>query len=58
MTPLTLNEITKKADITIAFARRMHNDPWPFDGEGENLNLMKKFNLQKRNIIYCKFIKT
>ncbi|VDM09791.1 unnamed protein product [Wuchereria bancrofti] len=34
VTRITLNEISKKADITVAFARRMHNDPWPFDGEG------------------------
>ncbi|VIO97500.1 Matrixin family protein [Brugia malayi] len=34
VTRITLNEISEKADITIAFARRMHNDPWPFDGEG------------------------
>ncbi|VDK82366.1 unnamed protein product [Litomosoides sigmodontis] len=34
VTPLTLNELSKKADITVAFARRMHNDPWPFDGQG------------------------
>ncbi|VBB32447.1 unnamed protein product [Acanthocheilonema viteae] len=32
--PLTLNERSKNADITVAFARRMHNDPWPFDGQG------------------------
>ncbi|CAG9537330.1 unnamed protein product [Cercopithifilaria johnstoni] len=32
--PITLNEISKKADITVAFARRMHGDPWPFDGQG------------------------
>uniref|UniRef100_A0A0R3S5F7 ZnMc domain-containing protein n=1 Tax=Elaeophora elaphi TaxID=1147741 RepID=A0A0R3S5F7_9BILA len=32
--PLTLTEISKKADITVGFARRMHDDPWPFDGQG------------------------
>uniref|UniRef100_A0A915PSL1 Peptidase metallopeptidase domain-containing protein n=1 Tax=Setaria digitata TaxID=48799 RepID=A0A915PSL1_9BILA len=34
VTPLTLNEVSHKADIEIAFAQRMHNDPWPFDGQG------------------------
>ncbi|EFO15073.1 matrixin family protein [Loa loa] len=34
VTRLTLNEISQKGDITVAFARRMHDDPWPFDGEG------------------------
>uniref|UniRef100_A0A8R1Y1J9 ZnMc domain-containing protein n=1 Tax=Onchocerca volvulus TaxID=6282 RepID=A0A8R1Y1J9_ONCVO len=34
VTTLKLNEISDEADITIAFARRIHNDPWPFDGQG------------------------
>ncbi|VDN30493.1 unnamed protein product [Gongylonema pulchrum] len=34
VTPLRFSEIARRADIQIAFARRVHNDPWPFDGRG------------------------
>ncbi|MCP9259794.1 hypothetical protein DINM_002995 [Dirofilaria immitis] len=34
VTSLRLNEISDRGDITVAFKRRIHNDPWPFDGRG------------------------